>query len=268
MRALLDPVLSLLHRAAQDVVLPRFQALDPLQIQTKSSPHDLVTIADREAEALLTEALCALLPGSVAVGEEAVSLDAGILDHLRGSAPVWLIDPVDGTWNFVAGDPRFCMMVALSVGDRVEASWILEPLRGRAFAAVRGQGTWRQEAGAWARVQIAPPPADVGLWRGAAYHRHILPEQARPRPVRQGSAGIEYGRILMGEAEFSVYDRPLPWDHAPGSLLLSEAGGCHAFIDGVPYHPSAGLGRAVVATADAASWPRLIAALLPDPAAR
>ena len=75
------------------------------QINEKT-PGDLVTIADHEAEARLTEALAGLIPGSRVVGEEAVSVDPGLLDGLDQGC-VWLVDPLDGTGNFVAGSPHF-----------------------------------------------------------------------------------------------------------------------------------------------------------------
>lgn len=268
----LESVLPLLQEAAQTCILPRFRALTDAQVQTKSGPHDLVTIADQESEILLSRALCALLPGSLAVGEEAVSRDPSLLDRLRGPAPVWLIDPVDGTWNFAHGDERFCVMVALSVADRLEGAWILEPLRSRAFAAVRGQGTWHYDLSPDAapprRIHVPAPPADLARWRGSAYHHRIDMDAAVPRPQRQGSAGIEYLHILTGEGEFALYSRAMPWDHAPGSLLLSEAGARHAFADGTDYHPSGGPQRTVAAAASPEAWHQLLDALLPDPALR
>jgi len=264
---LLKPVLGHLIETADRCILPRFRALKRADIQTKSGPHDLVTITDRESEAALSVALTALLPGSVAVGEEAVAQDAALLSHLSGPHPCWIIDPVDGTWNFAHGDDRFCVMVALSIGDQVEAAWILEPLRQRGFVAARTMGTWRYDLsvsnGEPVQIRIPSPSQPLTAWRGSAYHSGVDNENARPRPERQGSAAIEYVRILCGEAEFALYDRVMPWDHAPGSLLLREADGAHAFVDGGAYCPSAGPKRALLGAASPAGWRAVRGALLP-----
>src|SRR5512138_204235 len=94
-------------------VVPRFGRLAASDIAEKA-PGDLVTVADRAAEAAMIEALQAVVPGSVAVGEEAVAEEPAVLAALDGDAPVWIIDPIDGTHNFVADNPRFATLVALA----------------------------------------------------------------------------------------------------------------------------------------------------------
>jgi len=83
-----DAVFAAIIDAADTAVLPRFQNLADHEIGSKSSPSDLVTIADREAEALLTKSLMGILPGSVVVGEESVSADPGVLDAINGERPL------------------------------------------------------------------------------------------------------------------------------------------------------------------------------------
>ncbi|CAM5342367.1 Inositol monophosphatase OS=Streptomyces alboniger OX=132473 GN=CP975_29850 PE=4 SV=1 [Streptomyces alboniger] len=102
----------------------------------------MVTVADRRAEERLTTDLAALLPGSVVVGEEAVHADPKIYEAISGEAPVWIVDPVDGTRQFVRGDPGFCMLVALAVGGEVQASWTYAPALDEFAVAVRGEGAW------------------------------------------------------------------------------------------------------------------------------
>ena len=111
----IEGVSSLIAEAAATIVMPRFRHLGQGDVEDKSPSsdrEDLVTIADREAEAWLTAALVRLDPGSTVIGEEAVHATPGLLDRLTGDAPVWLIDPVDGTRNFVHGDDGFGVMVA------------------------------------------------------------------------------------------------------------------------------------------------------------
>lgn len=129
-----------IRKAAAAEIMPRFRQLAAHEIDQKNGPHDLVTDADRKAELYLTEALSALLPGSVVVGEEAVHADPASYEAIQGDAPVWIVDPVDGTRQFVHGEPGFCTLVALAQGGILRASWTYAPALDRFAVAIRGQG--------------------------------------------------------------------------------------------------------------------------------
>ena len=89
-----------------------------------------VTVADRAAESFLAPRLAALLPGSVVIGEEMASADAGLLRHLQSDGNARLLDPLDGTANFAAGTGPFAMMAALIRHGQAVASWMPDPLSG------------------------------------------------------------------------------------------------------------------------------------------
>lgn len=129
---------EVIRQAAAAEIMPRFRQLAAHEIDQKSGPHDLVTDADRKAEEFLTEALTALLPGSVVVGEEAVHADPASYGAIGGTAPVWIVDPVDGTRQFVHGDSGFCTLVALVLDGVVHASWTFAPAREEFATAIRG----------------------------------------------------------------------------------------------------------------------------------
>ncbi|MGE0255555.1 MAG: inositol monophosphatase [Alphaproteobacteria bacterium] len=235
-----DRVGALMREAARQFVLPRFRALETHEILTKSGDNDLVTVADRESEAWLTDELAALLPGSVVVGEEAVFADATVIDRLAGAAPTWVIDPVDGTWNFAHGVERFAMMVALVEAGTVSHGWILEPASDRLAVGVRGGGVTLD--GAPVRLgEGSPASRPDGRHTGVAVRRMM--ERAKTRDDLFGalrgssSAGCEYLLQLAGEADFSAYNRLLPWDHAAGAFLVAEAGGVARLLDGTVYSP-------------------------------
>ena len=95
---------AIIREVSEAAILPRFRRLERHDISEKS-PGDLVTTADRESEQLLSAALSELLPGSKVVGEEAAAESAQVLEAFDGEAPVWVLDPVDGTQNFVDGIP-------------------------------------------------------------------------------------------------------------------------------------------------------------------
>ncbi len=92
--SLIDPtrVTGLIREVTEAVILPRFRNLEQGEVKEKG-PNDLVTVADTDAERLLTARLIEMLPGSTVVGEEAVAADAKVLERLKGDAPVWILDP-------------------------------------------------------------------------------------------------------------------------------------------------------------------------------
>lgn len=235
-----EAVAALLRRAATEIILPRFRNLDKSDVREKG-PGDLVTIADTEAEQLLTPLLRRLAPGSVVVGEEAVSTDAGVLDLLQGTEGVWLIDPVDGTFNFVHGDPNFAVIVAYVEQGTVRGGWIHEPLEDRTVWAVAGEGAWNDSH----RLRIPPaPPLEQmvgsvsGRTPGGARARDVLQARLKLGPlVNIRSAGRTYTRLARGEIHYAYFSRSRPWDHAAGLLIHREAGGCGAFLDGEAYSP-------------------------------
>lgn len=234
--ASVDParVARIVREVAEAAVLPRFRNLAPGEIKTKSRPDDLVTIADTELERLLTAALTALLPGSVVVGEEAVAADASVLARLEEEAPVWILDPVDGTLSFANGDPGFAMIVALAIGGRTVAEWIHDPVGDRTAYAGLGEGAWIDGR----RVHAAADRPIANL-RGAVWWRPAVEKLAgKVQDTKPwGSAGRVYMALAEGTIGFVIFRSLNPWDHAAGVLLHLEAGGTAALIDGTPYRP-------------------------------
>jgi len=112
MTELITQVNALLKEVAAQAILPRYRALHSNQIQEKE-PGDYVTAADLASEAMLKKGLSALLPGSQVVGEEEISANPGLLDDLDDESPIWVIDPLDGTINFVNGVRGFAIQLAL-----------------------------------------------------------------------------------------------------------------------------------------------------------
>lgn len=255
MHTLHAQVSDLLRQVAEDVVMPRFQQLATHEIVEKT-PGDLVTIADTESETRLSEGLAKILPEARMVGEEACAADPSLLNNLdKGTA--WIIDPIDGTGNFAAGQPHFALMVAL-VADRVPlAGWIYDPLRGRLCHAHQGGGAWIDGERVTARGSGQPLPI-------AAISTRFLAPDARDAMVQRTNghftlaevplcAGEQYPRIVLGENDLSVFHRTLPWDHVAGALLLTEAGGYIARLDGASYQYWDG-GTGLLGAASPALW--------------
>lgn len=246
----LSAVDDLIRAVAAEHILPRFRRLASHEVREKG-PGNLVTVADVEAERALTAELQRRFSGSAVVGEEAVAADPLVLDRLAGEAPVWILDPVDGTMNFTKSIPRFAVMVALSERGAVQAGWIHDPVTGETAMAALGRGTFWRGADRREQRLRRPEPPPLAVMRGAAAGR--IGERGRARDIlersgrvgeltRVNSAGHEYLDLVRGRHEFVSFSRSLPWDHAPGALIYREAGGEVAYVDGVgpadtPYSP-------------------------------
>jgi fructose-1,6-bisphosphatase/inositol monophosphatase family enzyme len=262
----IEKVTALIAQAAAEEIVPRFGKLAAEDVREKG-PNDLVTVADLAMERRLTAALSDLLPGSTVVGEEAVSDDAQVQDRLNDAAPVWLIDPVDGTTNFTEGRPMIAVIVALVRRGRTVAGWIHDPLAGATATVEEGAGAWS----AGARLRVAPP-TEPPTMTGALNFKYFpvdLRERLKARRERVNAvrplfcAGQEYLRLARAEIHFAQFWRIKPWDHAAGVLLHREAGGHAARINGEPYRPTDRDGGLLLAP-DAASWRALHDTLLEE----
>ncbi|MFD7460841.1 MULTISPECIES: inositol monophosphatase family protein [unclassified Streptomyces] len=254
------------RKAAAAEIMPRFRRLAAHEVDEKSGPHDLVTDADRKAELYLTEALGALLPGSVVVGEEAVHANPATYDAIQGDAPVWIIDPVDGTRQFVHGDDGFCTLVALARHGELLASWTYAPARDQLATAVRGQGAFLNGE----RLYAGPPEPGRDLRVATSHPDYTTDDQKRAllglrtegvAPRACGSAGLEYLAVARGESDATAFSWEAAWDHAAGLLLVEEAGGAHLTLTGEPFRITGGNSLPFTAARDAATA-RRIAALL------
>ncbi|GFH39074.1 inositol monophosphatase family protein [Streptomyces pacificus] len=246
------------RKAAAVEIMPRFRQLAAHEIVEKNGPHDLVTVADRSAEEHLTASLTALLPGSVVVGEEAVHADPAVYEALRGDAPVWIVDPVDGTRQFVHGDPGFCTLVALARYGEVLASWTYAPALDEMAVAVRGHGARldgraiRSGAPEPGQIlQVATSHPDFTTPREKAALLALTAEGVHSRPC--GSAGLEYLAVARGELEAVAFSWESSWDHAAGLLLVEEAGGTDLTLSGERFRVTGGNALPFTAARDAAT---------------
>ncbi len=282
----IDPgtVTRFVEETAAEEVMPRFRRLADRDVRTKSG-GELVTAADLACEARLTGLLRDLLPGSRVVGEEAAAERPEVLDLLRGPDPVWLIDPVDGTANFAAGRRTFAVMVALVEKGAIDAAWIHEPSLARTAVAERSGGAWIGGE----RLRAAPAvPLDemrgtlhAGSSGSPELRRRVQAERKRLGAIASlRCAGAEYVRLAagrmhyslfsekagedkaVGEVHYSLFTKMMPWDHAPGVLLFTEAGGFARTFDRHAYNPARPDSPGLLMAPDEASWDALHAVLL------
>ncbi len=268
----IDAVTRLMHEVAATEAMPRWRNLGTGDIVEKTGPDDLVTVADRAVEAVLSRRLVELLPGSAVVGEEAVHADPRLIERLRAPGHVWVIDPIDGTSNFAKGDPGFALMVAL-IEDRVPVAGFLHaPALGDTTFAARGEGVWHASGGKPAVRMTRPDPRKgLGALSGMVGKRAFTPERRAEVLARAprfksltpntGCAGLDYPLLATGRCDFVLYGKTEPWDHLPGLAIVSELGFHYARLDGSAYAPGDNTGGLLVAS-HAEIWTELRDALL------
>jgi len=208
---------------------------------TKSSPTDVVTEMDRAAEALITERLRAQRPGDAILGEE-----SGESGHGRVR---WIVDPLDGTVNYLYGLPDWAVSIAAEVDGTPVVGVVTVPAHGEVFTAIAGEG-------AWLRVGDAPPlslrcntgvalaKALVATGFGYAAARRKAQGQVvaavlpRVRDIRRGgSAAVDLCSVAAGRLD-AFYERGLNyWDYAAGGLIVTEAGARLGGLAGRPASP-------------------------------
>ncbi len=209
-------------RASADELLARFGD-DQSGIRAKSTPTDLVSEADLAAEAAIRRVLAARRPDDAVLGEEGGATGDG---DLR-----WVIDPLDGTINFLFGVPMFGISVACEDSDGVVAGVVLDPVRDECFSATRSEPAELNGAPIVASTRTSLSTALVAT--GFAYDARVRALQARVlaevlprvRDIRRaGAASIDLCWCACGRYD-AYYERGLkPWDYAAGGLIAERAG--------------------------------------------
>ncbi len=195
-----------------------------LEISVKSAPNDYVSDVDRLAEATIAERLAAARPHDGLLAEEGSA-------HTGDSGVRWIVDPLDGTMNYVYGYPAYCSSVAAEVDGEVAVAAVSETPTGSVFWAVRGGGAWRDDRRLAVRHQTDLGRALVGTGfsydarqraRQGAVMAHLLDKIADIR--RGGAAALDLCRLAAAQLD-AYFELDLsPWDYAAGRLIAQEAG--------------------------------------------
>ena len=178
-----------------------------------------------------------------------------LLPRFRAAEHGFTVDPVDGTKNFVNGSKDHAVMVAEVVGGETVRGWIWQPEHEIAWVAEHGGGVRRNGEPVRREPAGDQPQGATSIWS----RRGRQPEGL---PALRGSwicCGVDYPKLIEGEADYLLYGHTNPWDHLPGTLMVREAGGAAAHRDGTPYSATSEGGGLVVA-ADPATLDRARAA--------
>ena len=222
LQSMLDVALAAARRAAG---LIRAAAADPAALQVRAKqPNDVVTQVDLASEQAIVRTLLGAFPGHAVRSEESLHAQG-----TPGAEWVWIVDPLDGTTNFIHGYPAYAVSIALALRGRVELGVVLDVCRGELFHATRGGGAFcdgerlsvatRGELRDAVVASSCPARAGTSMaMLGAAMQRaHAI--------RRSGSAALDLAWVAAGRCD-AQFDLGLnAWDVAAGGLLVSEAGG-------------------------------------------
>lgn len=224
-----DDVFTILTENAAQNILPYFQHLKDDEIREKG-PGNLVTDADEASEIFLSTALQALLQDSMVVGEEAVAKDVNVLNAFQSDKPIWIIDPIDGTYNFAHGRSKWGVFVSLAYKGEVVFGTMYDVLNKEFIFAYKGEGAHHLSAeGDTNRRYLTRPEGALESYKG-----HVGGGQPwHFKALNDLCAGITNVRCSLhdcwafvdGEIDFIVHKSSTPWDHSSPSLVIKEAGG-------------------------------------------
>ena len=265
-RQIADGIIQAIRLAAQQEILPHFRALQPEQIAQKSDALDLVTTADLASEALITEALSALFPDALIIGEEAVARSPGLLDNIDSAPLCFIIDPIDGTWNYANGLATFGVIVAATRFGQPIFGLLYDPLQDDYMIAeqgVEGAG-FVASSGAKKSLKTSVGGALNQLNGFIHFYQVPAPKQARLAACLPHFGNMsnlrcschEYRLLAQGSFDFCLAGVVKPWDHAAGVLICQKAGGYVKMLDGREYSAVHKDGY-LLAACNQATWNRL-----------
>jgi myo-inositol-1(or 4)-monophosphatase len=208
---------------------------EKMAIDIKSGVTDLVTEYDKNIQAQLEIGLKKLLPQAKFIGEE------GSKDELSGDGFAFVVDPIDGTTNFIKDYHHSAISVALLKGDEVVAGVVYNPYLDEIFYAIKGKGAFCNNK----KISVSSQPISKALvlFGSSPYDKSLYPKTMEKLSDffsqaldirRSGSAALDLCWVACGRAEVYFELQVSPWDFAAGKLIVEEAGGIVTALDGTP----------------------------------
>ena len=216
-------------RSAGNIIVRSMDRLDRIEIASKGAANDFVTSVDRAAEAEIIQNIQKAYPDHAILGEETGAHPGSNLNDV-----VWIIDPLDGTLNFVHGFPQFCVSIGVQVKGIMEHGVVYDPVANELFTATKGSGA--QLDGRRIRVSDCKTMETALIGTGFAYKRTTESIDTCMRRLttvlencgdirRAGSAALDLAYVAAGRLDGFWEVGLSAWDVAAGSLLVREAGG-------------------------------------------
>jgi len=225
-------------RAASKIIIRHIDQLDKLEI-TEKAHNDFVTQVDKQSEAIIIETIRKAYPAHCILAEESGQYDGNQNDFC------WIIDPLDGTKNFLHGYPHFCISIALARKNITECALIYDPIRQDLFTATRGQGSYLNSR----RIRVSDVKKMSGalIGTGFPYHHDAALSKSHlsifetifstASSVRRGgAAALDLAYVASGKLDGFWEAGLQPWDIAAGALLVKEAGGAITDFSGSDFY--------------------------------
>lgn len=230
----MHPLINIANRAARsagNIITRSLERLDTLKV-TEKQYNDFVTEIDKKAEQVIIEAIHKVYPNHSILAEES--------GKTEGNDITWIIDPLDGTTNYIHGFPHFAVSIAIQNKDRIEHGLIYDPVRQETFTASRGEGAQLNNY----RLRVSNRVGLQGALLGTGFPyrdlehmdaylktlRTLIPQVAGIR--RAGAATLDLAYVAAGRLDGFWEFNLAPWDLAAGALLIQEAGGIVSDVDG------------------------------------
>ena len=229
-------------RRAGALALDYWRDRERLVIELKG-PQDFVSRADRDVEALIRREVAASFPQDLFLGEETAPGFAGTFDRC------WIVDPIDGTHNFLRGVPFWNVAIAYVENARARIGVVFDPASGELYHAVRGGGAWCDDASGRTRLRVAPTARLAGAYVALGHHDRA--PDARYLEIRRrmmaagismrnfGAAALQLAHVARGRLDAFIELQLSIWDAIGGLLLVEEAGGYAA-----PFAPATATAKA------------------------
>ena len=234
-KEIINYISDLLVEVNELIILKYYKNLSSKHIDTKSSDDDFVSIADKESEIYIVKNLIGFLNINQYIGEETSYSNKDDHKTFKTNGLYWVIDPIDGTKNYINGKNEFCSMISLVFNSIPIASFVYCPLKDLLVYAFKGFGTYSLKIKTkkidQLRIQQNSFPNIVGSGGTKGIQeplRQKVLQNLRKYTNRLfiGSAGIEAIMLASNETQFVFHGRVTPWDHSPLDLIIKESGGC------------------------------------------
>ena len=234
-KEIINYISDLLVEVNELIILKYYKNLSSKHINTKSSDDDYVSIADKESEIYIVKNLIGFLNINQYIGEETSYSNKDDYKSLEKNALYWVIDPIDGTKNYINGKNEFCSMISLVFNSIPIASFVYYPLKNLLVYAFKGFGAYSLEIKTKKITQLRIQQNSFANIVGSGGTKGIQ-EPLRQKVLQNlrkytnrlfiGSAGIEAIMLASNETQFVFHGRVTPWDHSPLDLIIKESGGC------------------------------------------
>ena len=244
-------------RAAGQLALDYFNNRERLAVELKG-PTDYVSRADRDVENAIRRELAASFPGDAFLGEETAATFAGPVERC------WVVDPIDGTHNFLRGMPYWNVSIGFVAGGRTQVGVVYDPASDALYHGRQGGGAFCETPENEARLRAAPTRTLAGSYVALGHHDRCF--DARYFDVRRrmmeagiamrnfGAAALQLAHVASGRLDGFVELTLSAWDATAGLLLVEEAGGFH-----LPFAPAAPTAQAICVASAAGIGPELAA---------